>query len=53
MVITPVEDVVHSSTLAIIHLPFTSAPSKETDLVEKIIEIKNIPMNKYKDFNKL
>jgi len=54
MVITPVEDIVHSSTLGIVHLPFIISPSsKEIVLVEKIIEIKNIPMNKYKDFNKL
>jgi hypothetical protein len=45
MVITPVEDIAHSSTLGIVHLPFTYAPSKEIALVEYIIEINVIPRN--------
>jgi type III secretion system FlhB-like substrate exporter len=54
MVITPVEDIVHSSTLGIVHIPFTSIPSsKEIALVEKIIEINVIPRNIYKNFKSI
>jgi len=53
MVITPVEDIVHSSTLGIVHLPFTYAPSKEIALVEYIIEINVIPRNIYKNFKSI